>query len=82
MKVVGHETISKQVDRNTTARVDHRLEEGVVISRFVKHGLAAIAPVQRVIPHSADEGSSSSRHGRRIATAARNFKNALCPEWH
>jgi hypothetical protein len=78
MKVVGHETIPKHVDRNTTARVAHRLEEGVVISRFVKHGLAAVSPARGAIPHSADGGSSRSRHERKMAAAARNAKTALC----
>ena len=62
MEVVGHEAIPEQVHRHAGAGVDHRLDEGVIIAGLVEDGLAAVAPIEGVIPHATDRGASGSRH--------------------
>jgi hypothetical protein len=79
MEVVGHQTIAQEVDRYASARVDHCLDEGVVIPGFVEDGLAAVAPVQGVIPHPADRGASSPRHLAMMPARSPVFDKALRP---
>jgi hypothetical protein len=44
--------------------------KGVVIGGLVENGLAAIASIQGVVPHTSDGGPSGSRHAPKISTAA------------
>jgi hypothetical protein len=81
VEVVGHEAIPEQVHRQTHASVNHRLDEGVVIARLVKHGLAAVAPIEGVIPYTTDRGTSGSRHTIIMVDDVPNFNNALCPRF-
>ncbi len=50
VEVVGHEAIAEQVDRQAGACVDDRLDEGIVIAGLVENGLAAVAPIDGVVP--------------------------------
>ena len=60
--MVGHQTISEQIDRHPRPRVDHRLHEGVVITSLVENGLAPVASIQGVLPHTTDGRACISWH--------------------
>ena len=62
MKMVGHQAIAQQIDRHTGAARRPWPRRRRRNRRLVKNGLAAVAPIQGVIPHPADRGSSGSRH--------------------
>jgi site-specific DNA recombinase len=81
MEVVGHEAIPEQVHRHAGAGVDHRLEEGIIIAGLVVDGLAAVAPIEGVIPHATDRGGSGSRHAIMIADEAPAINKPLCPQF-
>ena len=81
VEVVGHQAVAQQVHGHEGAGIDHRLDEGVVITRLVENGLASVTPIQGVIPHPTDGGASSSRHAPRIPNEDHAVNKALCPRF-
>jgi hypothetical protein len=57
VKVVGHQAVAQDVHRQTGLRIDHRFNERIVIRRLRENGLAAVAPIQNVIPRLSDRCS-------------------------
>jgi hypothetical protein len=81
VEVVGHEPIAEQVHRQAGACVDDRLDECVVNARLVKDGLAAVAPIERVVPPTTDRGASGSRHAITLVDEVPAVNKGVCPEW-
>jgi hypothetical protein len=52
MKMVWQQAIPKQIHGHAGARAVDGFDECVVVAGFVKHRIAAIAPIEDVIPHS------------------------------
>ena len=81
VEVVGHEAIAEQVHRQAGACVDDRLDEGVVIAGLVEDSLAAVAPIEGVIPHATDRGASGSRHAIMIVDEVPAVNKGVCPRF-
>ena len=59
--------------------VGDRLDEGVVITRLEEDGRTSIAPIQGVIPHPTDRGTSCSRHQLILSDEARSVNKRYVP---
>jgi hypothetical protein len=81
VEVVGHEAIAEQVHRQASASVDHRLDEGVVIAGLAEDGLAAVAPIEGVIPHATDRRASGSRHAITMVDEVPDVNKGVCPRF-
>jgi hypothetical protein len=62
VKMVGHQTVPEHIHGKPSAGVSDGLDECVIVPGLMENGLAAVAAVEHVIPHTANRGSGSSRH--------------------
>ncbi len=62
MKVVWHQTIAQDVDRQTTLGIHYGLDERVIIRRLVENGVSPVATIQHVVPRVSHRCSRGSGH--------------------
>ena len=70
VEMVGHKTVSQDVDGKSRLGVGHGVDERIVVGRLMENHLPAIAPIEDMTPDVGDRGPCAPWHGSRLSRAA------------
>jgi hypothetical protein len=81
VEVVGHQTVSQDLDGQSGLGVGHGRDEGIIVGRLMEDDLPPIAPIEDMTPHVGDRGSCAPGHASRLSQAAAgcNISYVLAP---
>lgn len=83
MKVVGHQHVPENPQRQSLVGGRHEIEEGRKVAVFVKHFSARVATIENVVANPTGRGSGSTGHAGNLTGSIGRVKEKVeCPLFH